>query len=137
VPPASLPDDPPLIAGWKKQFGLTDLKNPAQAETHRAAFSQKTKTLSDELDFCREKGFRPVIVLPPVPPQTRAHFSGEFAEAFLYAPLNEVRKAHPDVPVLDYFADPRFDDALFRQGIFLKLDGAEMFSQILFNDMKL
>lgn len=137
LPPAPLPDDPPLIAGWKKQFGLSDLKNPGQAQAHREAFAQKARTLSEEISFCKEKGLRPVIVLPPVPPQTRAYFSDEFLDAFLYAPLAEVLKAHSDVPALDYFADLRFGDALFRQGIFLKPDGAERFSKILFGDMKL
>lgn len=130
-------DELPLVTGWKEEFALKDLKDASQAEAHRKAFAEDVQVLIDEIEYCKKNSWCTVLVVPPVPEITRKYISQEFVQAFLYDNIKAVQEKHPQVQLLSYYDDERFTDDMFRQnGIFANEKGQELFSRILFSDVR-
>ena len=137
--PAAAPEthsqEPPIITVWKREFCLKDLRNPAQAAEHQDAFNEKINLLREEVAFCHERQWRPVLVTPPVSENTRRFISPEFSRAFVFDNLDALRKNYPEVPLLNYYDDSRFDNSMFLNDVFLNREGQTRFSEILFADI--
>ena len=129
-------DELPLVTGWKEEFALSDLKDASQAEAHRKAFAEDVQVLVDEIEYCKKNSWCPVLVVPPVPEITRKYISDEFIQAFAYDNIKAVQAKHPQVQLLSYYDDKRFTDDMFRYGIFANEKGQELFSKILFSDVR-
>lgn len=128
-------DIPGIIQTWTSEFGLDNLTDPSQAEAHRDAFNEKIGILSEEIVYCKARGWHPVLVIPPVPEKTRSHISPEFVKAFVGGNMEVLTRKFPDVRVLDYYEDSRFTPDMFSDGIFLSAKGREAFSRILFGEI--
>ena len=127
---------PDIINTWIKEFQLTDLYDVSQVMNHADSFQEKTAILSDGIKYCITNSWRPVFVISPVPPNTRSYIGEEFLEAFVYRNLSDLQKQFPNIPLLDYYADERFEQECFENDIFLNEKGRKMFSEILFQDVK-
>lgn len=128
--------EPGIISGWKREFQLQDLKNAEQAKEHKDAFLEKIKILSEEIEFCYQKNWRPILVTPPVPENIREYISDEFVGQFVYKNIEEVRKRFPNLPFLDYYKDGRFTKEMFQSAVFMNEDGRKYYSKILFDDIR-
>lgn len=130
------PGEPPLIATWKWEFGLTDLKDPMQVDAHREAFKEKVRILEDGIAFCKGSSWNPIFVIPPVPLKTREYISDDFLDCFVYQNLKEIMSDYPDIPLLDYYSDSRFEADMFDGDIFMNEKGKTAFSEILFKEIE-
>lgn len=126
---------PELISTWEREFHLENLTDAGQAKAHEQAFQEKIRILEEGIRYCREKTWRPVMVIPPVPRRTRAYISDEFTKRFVYDNLAVLQSDNPDVPLLDYFKDKRFGDDCFSGDIFMNSNGQTRFSELLFQDI--
>ena len=129
--------EPEIISGWKREFQLQDLKNADQSNEHIDAFLEKIKVLSDEIDFCYQNNWRPVLVTPPVPEHIREYISDGFIDKFIYQNIDELQKRFPDLKLLDYYRDDRFTEDMFQSGVFMNEKGRKYYSKILFGDIDL
>lgn len=129
-------DDLHIIACWKEECHLKDLKDPAQAREHESIFREKIQIVKNGMDFCLGNKWKPVFVIPPIPGMTREHISAEFLESFAYQNLRSVQEAYPDSPLLDYYADERFTEDMYKNDIFMNEKGQKKFSKILFEDIQ-
>lgn len=79
------------------------------------------------IDFCTERGYKPVYVIPPVTEHLAKYYTPKFEERYIYGYLKEVNR---DVLTLDYSKDKefRFNDDLFFNSFFLNKK-AESYSQ--------
>ncbi len=127
--------EPGVVGIWKQEFQLKDLTDASQAEKHRTAFAKKRRILQEGIAYCHVKGWRPVFVTPPVPPETRACIGEEFLQAFVYDNLKELQNQYPWIPLLDYYGDSRFEASMFQNDIFVNQVGRQRFSEILFHDI--
>ena len=127
--------EPEIISGWKREFQLQDLKNAEQSKDHKEAFAEKIKVLSEEIEFCYRKNWRPVLVTPPVPGSIREYISDEFADRFVYKNIYELLRRFPNLQLLDYYKDDRFTEEKFQSAVFMNEIGRKDFSKILFNDI--
>lgn len=88
------------------------------------------------LDLCQAKGWNAVLVTPPYPAEYNACFPDGVYESFLTlaAKLSE----EYGVPYLDYSHDPAFltRHDLFKNIDHLNLDGAAVFDQRFFTDVR-
>lgn len=131
----SLSDEPETVHNWKSEFELNNLYDASQANKHREAFKEKISILENGINFCKENGWRPVFVIPPVPKQTRDYISQEFLNEFVYKNIKVLQDEFKDIKTLDYFADERFTKEYFQNDIFVNEKGKEKFSNILFKDI--
>ena len=127
---------PGLIRGWTSEFNLANLTDPSQAEAHKDVFAEKISILTEEIEYCKAHGWHPVMVIPPVSANARAYISPEFVKAFVHDNMKVLADKFPDVKTLDYFADGRITQEMFRDDIFLNTEGRKTFSRILFADIE-
>lgn len=127
--------EPEIVRIWKQEFQLQNLTEPSQAERHKIAFAEKRRIICEGIDRCYDKSWRPVFVIPPVPPKTRDYVGEAFLQAFVYDNLEKLQNRYPKLPLLDYYKDERFDTSMFQNDIFVNEAGRKRFSEILFSDI--
>jgi hypothetical protein len=71
------------ISGWAKQF---DIKNLADdlTEENRKGRKIRVKVMQEIVDFCIERGYRPVYVIPPVTKFLSSWYTEKFKKLFFY-----------------------------------------------------
>ena len=124
-----------FISGWKTQFSITDLSAPI-SEAHRADVNIRKKTLGDMLEFCKERGFRPIVVMPPMNSSLYRQFPQSFKIQYVN-PLIETT-VDKECQFIDYTKDERFaDDCFYANALFLNQEGAKFFTRHLLMDLKI
>lgn len=123
-----------MMKGWMFEFSIIDFKDELILK-NKDAYEDSVKALSDIIDFCTERSFRPVIVLPPVTKFLAEKFTPDMLNLFVY---NFVEKANKQsVTFLDYWNDPEFSDPkLYRSAFFLNSNGARKFTERVLRDLK-
>ena len=122
--------------GWIKQFGLIDMVSGNFSEDLLRQFEKAVALVSQIIDFCRENGFRPVLVVPPASAALQKLMGEEFLRAALYENIRKANGGH--APVLDYLHDARFSDhSLYLNSDFLNESGALLFTRAVYDDLQL
>ena len=121
------------LAGWSNSFNLNNMIEGEQVSSHLEAVKEKKTILENMINYCYEKGFRPVIVIPPVSGILRDKISNEFVKSFLHQNIENI-----EVPILDYWFDEEFKDKEFYIHCdFLNAKGREKFTKKVLEDLKL
>lgn len=123
------------IDGWKKQFGFSDFDVPLTRENEEGR-EYRIKLMQTLIDFCTERGYKPVYVIPPVTEHLAKYYTPKFEETYIYGYLKEVNR---EVLTLDYSKDSefRFNDELFFNSFFLNKKGRKLFTRRVLKDLKI
>lgn len=123
-----------FMKGWMHEFSILDFSNPLILK-NQDAYADSASILTEIIRFCMGKGFRPVIVIPPVTKYLSSLFTEEMREEFIYSFVKQGNKQ--GVEFLDYFEDPEFvaTPRLFRNSFFLNKDGAKRFTRRVLKDL--
>lgn len=116
------------IQGWKQQFSIADFEAPLTDE-NLSGREIRVRLMREVIDFCTERGYRPIYVIPPVTKHLSAYFTPIFEERYIYSFLREVNRG---IPLLDYSKDIQFaDDDLYFNSFFLNRRGRELFTRVV------
>ena len=122
--------------GWQKMFHLKSLKQTEFDKKQLESLSKNTIVLKRMFSFCREKGFVPVVLIPPFGKELNQYYS----EAFISASLKKcLKQAGHDVPVIDYRTHSSFQEHpyLFFDGAFsLNKQGSLKVMKLFFEELK-
>ena len=123
------------IDGWKRQFGISDFDSPLTKENEEGRV-YRIKLMQTLIDFCTERGYKPVYIIPPVTEHLAKYYTPKFEETYIYGYLKEVNR---DVLTLDYSKDKefRFNDDLFFNSFFLNKKGRKLFTRRVLKDLKI
>lgn len=123
-----------LLKCWREEFDITDFAAPL-SERNRRTFKAKVKVLREGLEMCIRKGWRPVLVMPPVSRYYDAVFTDKVWRQYVD---DFVAAAHVDgVPYWDYGRDERFrDDSNFFNSLMMSRKGAAAFTAELLRRIK-
>lgn len=123
------------IVGWKRQFGISDFDSPLTKENEEGR-AYRIKLMQTLIDFCTERGYKPVYIIPPVTEHLAKYYTPKFEETYIYGYLKEVNR---DVLTLDYSKDKefRFNDDLFFNSFFLNKKGRQLFTRRVLKDLKI
>lgn len=123
------------IDGWKRQFGISDFDAPLTRENEEGR-EYRIKLMQTLIDFCTERGYKPVYVIPPVTEHLAKYYTPKFEETYIYGYLKEVNR---EVLTLDYSKDSefRFNDELFFNSFFLNKKGRKLFTRRVLKDLKI
>ena len=123
------------IDGWKKQFGISDFDAPLTRENEEGR-EYRIKLMQTLIDFCTERGYKPVYVIPPVTEHLAKYYTPKFEETYIYGYLKEVNR---EILTLDYSKDSefRFNDELFFNSFFLNKKGRKLFTRRVLKDLKI
>lgn len=123
------------IDGWKRQFGISDFDAPLTKENEEGR-AYRIKLMQTLIDFCKERGYKPVYVIPPVTEHLAKYYTSKFEETYIYSYLQAVNR---DVLTLDYSKDDDFrkNDNLFFNSFFLNKQGRLIFTRRVLKDIGL
>lgn len=120
--------------GWKKQFGIADFEAPLTPKNQEGR-AIRIKLLREIVDFCTERGYTPIYVIPPVTRHLAAYYTPAFEELYIYSYLKEVNR---DVRLLDYSKNTEWQaDDLYFNSFFLNRRGRNLFTRRVLEDLGL
>lgn len=123
------------ISLWKNQFEIMNLDAP-MLKHHKAERTDRSKTLYEIINFCRERNLRPYIVLPPLHPALSSCLSSEFKKEYIYDFIEEA--TDDSSLLLDYLNDETMGkDEYFLNSYFMNKQGAKLFTNKVLKDLNL
>lgn len=123
------------IDGWKQQFGIADFEAPLTKENEEGR-AYRIKLMQTLIDFCTERGYKTVYIIPPVTEHLAKYFTPKFEETYIYGYLKNVNR---EILTLDYSKDKefRFNDDLFFNSFFFNKKGRKLFTRRVLEDLKI
>lgn len=120
------------INGWKRQFTISDFEAPLTPQNHEGR-NYRINLMRTLLDFCAERGYRPVYVIPPVTKHLAQYYTPKFEQTYIYGFLKEVDR---EVLTLDYSKEDTFQkDELYFNSFFLNREGRRLFTNQVLKDL--
>ena len=122
--------------GWQNMFHFKSLKQTDFDKDQLESLNKNTIVLKRMFSFCKEKGFIPVVLIPPFGKELNQYYSEDFISASLKKCL---KQAGQDVPVFDYRTHSSFQEHpnLFFDGAFsLNKRGSLKMMKLFFEELK-
>lgn len=120
------------MAGWAKQFGIKDFDGELTPQ-NREGRKVRINLMRDMVDFCLERAYRPVYVIPPVTTSLLRRYSEGFRQRYFYDFLDEIGR---DIKLFDYLDEREFlDNDLYFNSFFLNKHGRELFTRRVLRDV--
>lgn len=120
------------MESWRKEFSIIRYSVPLSL-VNKDAYSDGADLLSQMIDYCKERDFQPVFVMPPVSDAMRKQFTPEMKKLFID---DFVKKGIGEKAMfLDYFADTRFADDCFKNSFILNGAGAKKFIDVVLKEV--
>ncbi len=122
---------------WISLFRLKDMKQADKSEDNEENLQYNIEVLHSMFDFCLEKGWHPIVVIPPF----SASLNNYFGEDFIEHSMNRLIKGaigNKDIPVLNYRTSKEFQNQIsfFEDGGFkLNKCGSMNFLKILMKEL--
>ena len=121
------------VNGWKCQFGIQSFEEPL-TEQNKVGREFRVNLMRRLIDFCTERDYRPVYVIPPVTKHLAKYYTKSFEEIYIYSFLKEVNR---DIPLLDYSEEKEFCmDAYYFNSFFLNQHGRKLFTHRVISDLR-
>ena len=122
------------MTGWSKQFEIKNFDDDLTNE-NREGRKIRVKVMREIVDFCIERGYRPVYVVPPITKFLSRYYTDKFKKVYFYDFLQEVGR---NVPIFDYLMDEELSDSSFYcNSFFLNKRGRKIFTQRVLADLEL
>lgn len=122
------------MSGWKRQFTIDDFEAPL-TELNRKGREYRIGLMRQLIDFCIERDYQPVYVIPPVTEYLAKEFTPKFREIYIYDFLKQVDR---EIPLLDYSQDKSLmDKDLYFNSFFMNLRGRKRFTRRVLKGLNL
>lgn len=123
-----------FVDGWKKQFGISDFEAPL-TPTNQEGRKYRINLMRELIDFCTERDYKPVYVIPPVTEHLSKYYTPKFEELYVYDFLKQVNR---DVLLLDYSKDFELKkDRFYYNSFFMNRTGRQIFTKRVLGDLGL
>ena len=121
------------VNGWKLQFKINGFED-ALTEDNKRGREFRKNLMQQLIDFCVERNYQPVYVIPPVTKHLAKYYTKTFCETYIYGFLKEVDR---DIPLLDYSKNDEFcKDDMYFNSFFLNHRGRKMFTHRVIEDLR-
>ena len=122
------------IECWKKQFNISDFDAPLTSENQKGR-NYRIKLMQEMIDFCIERGYKPVYVIPPVTEYLSKYYTSSFEKNYIYNFLHEVNR---NILTLDYSKRKNWKSKdLYFNSFFLNSKGRKLFTKQVLMDIGL
>lgn len=122
------------MMGWKHQFSIEDFESPLTEQNQRGR-EYRINLMRELIDFCLERSYQPVYVIPPVTEYLAKEFTPKFRQIYIYDYLKQVDR---NIPLLDYSEDREMmQKDLYFNSFFLNQQGTKLFTQRVLKDLKI
>lgn len=121
-----------FINGWKKQFEITDLEAPLTPKNQEGR-KYRINLMRELIDFCTERGYKPVYVIPPVTQHLSKYYTPKFEDIYVCDFLKQVDR---DILLLDYSKDSELKrDCYYFNSFFMNKNGRRAFTKKVMADL--
>lgn len=122
------------LKSWLHEFSLKDLTS-AFSLVNIYNMELAISLLEQIVEFCKERGFDPVIVIPPVYHTLSDKFSKESQDKLMLKMIEGL--SYNDITFLNYFSDKQFSNNrdLFEDSFLLNKKGAVKFTRRVLTDI--
>lgn len=122
------------MAGWKRQFSIPDFEAPLTQQNQQGR-DYRIGLMRKLIDFCTERTYQPVYVIPPVTEYLARQFTPRFRQLYIYDYLKQVER---DIPLLDYSDDKALmQKDLYFNSFFLNKKGRKLFTKRVLRDLNI
>lgn len=122
------------MKGWKKQFSIDDFEAPL-TEQNQCGRGYRINLMRELIDFCLERSYQPVYVIPPVTEYLAKEFTPKFCQIYICDFLKQVDR---DIPLLDYSQNKELmQKDFYFNSFFLNHRGAKVFTRRVLKDLEL
>lgn len=121
------------IRDWKHEFSIVDFSRQLSLK-NKDSYESASKILQDILLFCNSRGFKPILVLPPI----STFLSKRFEEEVRGIMVSEFVKQSNiiEAPFLNYLDDVQFaDSGYYQNSYYLNKKGASEFTKRVISDL--
>ena len=116
------------LENWIRQLSILSFASGELSTQIREGIEKNKKWLRRIIDFCKQKDFEPIIVIPPMSQVLLDKISMDFRESHFYEPLHEV--VGDEIQILNYSDDKKFcNPNLYGWPGFLIHDAAKEFTR--------
>ena len=123
------------LRGWTNEFNWNE-GYTLSAEQLKILELNK-KRLVTAIKECKEKNYRPYIVIPPFSPNLIKILPEKLLKDCLWDPIVEISKEQ-DIEIIDCYHEPLFSDwSLYANALILNNRGKEMFNNYIQEKLKL
>jgi len=121
------------MENWRKEFSMIRFTDTLSL-VNKDAYHDGAQLLSRMMNYCIERDFITVFVMPPVSKAMQKQFTPEMKQLYIH---KFVKEGVGDKAVfLDYFADGRFELEDFQNSFMLNAAGARKFTEIVLKDIE-
>jgi hypothetical protein len=122
------------MAGWKNQFSIPDFEAPLTTQNQQGR-DYRIGLMRKLIDFCTERTYQPIYVIPPVTEYLAKQFTPRFRQLYIYDYLKQVDR---DIPLLDYSDDKTLmQKDFYFNSFFLNFRGRKLFTRRVLSDLGL
>ena len=121
------------MESWRKEFSMIRFTDTLSL-VNQDAYHDGAKILGQMVDYCIEREYRPVVVMPPVSEAMRKQFTPVMKKLFIDDFVREGVSGR--ALFIDYFADARFDVGGFQNSFMLNTEGAKKFTDVVLKDVE-
>lgn len=122
------------MEGWKHQFSIADFEAPLTDENQQGR-EYRIELMRQLVDFCVERDYQPVYVIPPVTEYLAKKFTPKFRQLYIYDYLKQVDRK---VKLLDYSEKKELmDKNLYFNSFFFNRLGRKLFTKRVLTDLGL
>lgn len=119
---------------WKVQFGISDFEAPLTEENRRGR-EYRIDLMRALIDFCTERSYQPVLVIPPVTEYLAKEFTQKFSQIYIYDFLEQIRR---NVKILNYSEEKSLmEKDYYVNSFFMNRRGSKVFTDRVLKDLKL
>lgn len=123
-----------FVNGWKKQFDISDFEAPLTPRNQEGR-NYRISLMRELIDFCIEREYKPIYVIPPVTDHLSRFYTSKFEEIYVYDFLKQVDR---NIPLLDYSKESALTkDSLYFNSFFMNKVGRQLFTERVLTDLGL
>ena len=122
------------MSSWKAPFNIVDFEAPLTEENQRGR-AYRVELMQKLVDFCIERDYKPVYVIPPVTECLANKFTPQFSQIYIYDYMKQVNR---NVKLLDYSKETSLMDSdYYQNSFFMNKKGAKVFTKRVLTDLNL
>jgi len=122
------------INAWKWQFSIENIEAPLTNENIKGR-EYRVELMRKLIDFCKERAYQPIYVIPPVSAFLAREFTPRFRELYIYDYIREVNR---EIPLLDYSNDEKLKESdLYFNSFFMNRKGRQIFTKRVLYDLNI
>lgn len=126
---ASIADSERRFNAWLKEFDIDDFDAPLSL-INKFSIQEAIKTLQRIIDYCNERGFKSIVVVPPMTESLMKKFPEKVLKMLIDDFWKDVDRGATEF--INYIGEKQFsDDSLFLDSFLMNEKGAKLFTKHL------